>query len=223
MARPRDLARSRIYDDLRRRILCGDLRQGQPLVVSALAASVGASRTPVREALVRLLSAGLVVETPSGLAVKTVTEDELLEVYEVRIPLEALAARLAATNRTPGQLARIQALHEGFVAAAERPDADPESLARLNILLHRAICDAARNPLLADFLGRIYDVVGGLGTTTYSRPGRPREAATEHQGLFAALASRDPDQAEEVARQHMSQAFSARLAMYREAQALRPA
>jgi DNA-binding GntR family transcriptional regulator len=212
------LARSRVYETLRNRILSGELKPGTPLVLTTLAESLGASRTPVREALVRLLNSGLVTETVLGLSVKRLTEDEILEVYELRVPLEALAARLAAANRTPSQLTRMQVIHERFLSAASDPTTDPAALASMNILLHREICEAARNPLLTEFLGRIYDIVGGFGNTTYSRPGRAGEAAGEHEALVAAIGARNQEAAEEIARRHMTQAFGVRLAMYRDAQ-----
>lgn len=186
-------------------------------MASKLAVFVGASRTPVREALLRLMTDGLVVETPAGPVVKQLAEDEILEIYEVRIPLEALAARLAAANLTPRHLAQIEAIHEKFVAAAREREPDVDWLATTNIELHRAICQAARNPLLAGFLSRIYDVVGRFRNTTFRRPGRLSEAVAEHEQLVAAIAAKDGDRAEEIASRHMARALEIRLQMYREA------
>jgi DNA-binding GntR family transcriptional regulator len=197
--------------------LKGELKAGEPLVLNSLASSLGASRTPVREAVVRLLNSGLVTETPHGLAVRRLTENEILEVYELRIRLEALAARLAASNRTSGQLTQIQAIHEAFGSAVGKAKS-PAFLARMNLTLHRAICEAARNALLSEFLGRIRDILAGFGSTTFSRPGRARETVDEHRVLVSAIVARDHEAAEEAASRHMSRAIEIRLALYREAQ-----
>jgi DNA-binding GntR family transcriptional regulator len=208
--------RSWVYEALRRQIMTGHLAPGAPLVASRLARAVGASRTPVREALVRLLTDGLAAEGPAGLAVTRLTEDEILEIYEVRIPLEALAARLAAASLAPRHLAQIEAAHDKFAAAARAAEPDAGWLAAANLELHRAICQAARNALLAEFLSRIHDAVGRFRGTTLQRPGRLAEAVAEHEALVAAIAARDADRAETVARRHMTRALEARLRMYRE-------
>lgn len=206
-----------VYSDIRRRILTGQLRAGAPLNASRLSTSVGASRTPVRETLLRLLAEGLVVETPRGLVVKQLTEEEIMEVYEVRIPLEALAARLAATNLTPLHLARIEAAHEKFARAARQRDLDVDSLASVNIEFHRVICQAARNALLLDFISKIYETVGRFRGTTLGRPGRLSVALADHEQILAAIAARDAVRAEDTARRHMQGALEVRLEMYREA------
>ena len=93
------VARDSIYEILRRRIVKGEVPAGIPLNASRLALTVNSSRTPVREALLRLLAEGLLVETAAGLVVKQLSEQEIMELYEFRVPLETLAARLAAEHR----------------------------------------------------------------------------------------------------------------------------
>ncbi len=205
-----------VYDHLRERILAGDLQPGTPLVASQLAAVVGASRTPVREALLRLTAEGLAMETPGGVVVRQLTEEEIVEMYEVRVPLEGTAARLAAANRTPLGLAQIQAAQERFVAAARLEPVDYAAVAAVNVDFHRAICHAARNKLLLEFISRTYDNVGRFRSTTFSHGGRLCEALVEHDGIVAAIAERDPDRAERLAREHMQRALDVRLKMFRE-------
>lgn len=206
-----------VYIDIRRRILAGKFPAGHTFNASHLSGTMAASRTPIREALLRLLAEGLLVETPRGLAVKQLTEEDIMEVYEVRIPLEALAARLAATNTTALHLAQIEAAQEKFSWAARQPDPDVEWLAAANIEFHRAICQAARNTLLLEFISKIYETVGRFRTTTLGRPGRLQTALAEHEQLVAAIAARDAARAEDIARHHMQGALNVRLEMYREA------
>jgi DNA-binding GntR family transcriptional regulator len=211
----------RVYELLRLRIISGELPPGTPLSASRLAATVEASRTPVREALLRLLAEGLVVQTPTGLAVKQLTEEEIMEFYEVRVPLEAAAARLAAANVTPWTLANIQAFHEKFSTAVREGDPNVDGLAAMNLDFHRAICQATRNSLLQDFAERIFDTVGRFGTTILRQPGRLPEVLREHEQIVSAIMARDPDRAEAVARNHMERAMEIRLQMYRGATNLR--
>jgi DNA-binding GntR family transcriptional regulator len=211
-----------VYNDIRRRILGGQLPAGHILNASHLSKKMAASRTPIREALLRLLAEGLLVESPRGLAIRQLSEEEIMEVYEVRIPLEALAARLAATHVTALHLAQIEAAHEKFAWAARQPEPDVDWLAGANIDFHRAICQAARNRLLLEFISKIYETVGRFRTTTLGRPGRLSTALAEHEELVAAIAARDAPGAEEIARRHMQGALHVRLEMYREARG-RPA
>lgn len=212
----RSSTRDRVYAAIRHRILSGDLPPGTRLVAGRIAASVKASRTPVREAILRLVTEGLAVESPAGHVVKELTEEEIADLYEVRVPLEATAARLAAEHLSPLQLARIEALHERFAGGTREARPDPKALAALNLELHRAVCEAARNPLLLEFMSRIYDTLGRFRRTTFQYPGRLAEVAAEHEALVGALRDRDPVRAEAIARAHMERAMTVRLAMSRE-------
>lgn len=212
----RSSTRDRVYAVIRKRIMTGELPPGSRLVASQIAASVKASRTPVREAFLRLVTEGLADETPSGLVVKELTEEEIADLYEVRVPLEATAARLAAMHRSSLHLTQIEALHERFAAAAREPHPDLEALAALNLELHRAICYATRNQLLLEFMSRIYDALGRFRRTTFQYPGRLLEVVAEHEDLVRAIAARDAERAEEIAGDHMARAMKVRLAMSRE-------
>lgn len=215
------LTRHSVYGLLRERIVAGELPPGAPLVASQLAASVGASRTPVREALLRLMAEGLATETPAGFVVRKLTEENIMEMYEVRVPLEATAARLAAANLTPLGLAQIRAVHGKLTAAASQESPDLGWVAAVNLEFHRAICSAARNTLLLEFISKMYDSLGRFRSTTFQYPGRLPEAMAEHEQMVAAIADRSPDRAEKIARDHMQRAMEIRLEMFREEESRR--
>lgn len=211
--------RKLVYDRLRERIASGQLPPGSLLVTSQLASALRTSRTPVREALLHLTVEGLVAETTAGLVVRELSEEEIMEVYEVRVPLESLAARLAASNATPFHLAQIQALHHKLASASQGRSPNVDDLAGLNVEFHRAICQAGRNALLMEFMSKIFDSIGRFRNTTFRQPGRLQEAVVEHAQLVAAIAGRDAEAAHEIARQHMERAMKVRLEMYRRAHA----
>jgi DNA-binding GntR family transcriptional regulator len=166
-----------------------------------------------------LLAEGLVVETSAGLMVKQLSEQEIMELYEIRVPLETLAARLAAEHLTPLHLAHIEALNEKFAAVAEHQDGenDPEVLVAINLDLHRAIAEASQNRFLIDFMSRMYDSVGRFRNRIYRNAECVAETVVEHQALTAAIAARDPERAAEIAQKHMRRAREAVLAMFRDA------
>ncbi len=207
--------RDRVYARLRQWILTGRLAPGAPLVASHLVGAVRASRTPVREALRQLVHDGLVRETPTGLVVQELSGPDIVELYEVRIPLEAATARLAAANMSPLALAQIEALHEKLAEEARRPEPDARWFASANLEFHRAVCEAARNRLLREFMARIYDTMGRFIHDSFRRPARVVEVVEEHARLVAALAARDAAAAEREARVHMERALEARLGLYR--------
>jgi len=211
----RNAVRDRVYGRLRQWILTGRLAPGAPLVASQLVHAVRASRTPVREALQQLVREGLVLETAAGLVVKDLSEEDILELYEVRIPLEAATARLAAANMSPRALAHIEALHEKLGEEADKPEPDPRWFGALNLEFHRAVCEAARNRLLREFMSRIYDTMGRFIHSSFRRRARLGEVVDEHARLVAALAARDAPGAEQWAHEHMERALESRLALYR--------
>ncbi|GLW08680.1 GntR family transcriptional regulator [Microtetraspora sp. NBRC 13810] len=203
--------RSDVYRRLREDILSGGLAAETPLVEAALADRYGTSRTPVREALRRLEQDGLVERADRSLRVRARSPEEILEIYEVRISLEGVAARAAAERHTPYDLARLRA-EAGRMAAT--PADDPRAMADANRRFHEAIYAAGHNATLLDLLTRLNDHLARYPATTLSHPGRWHQARTEHEALLAAIAARDAPTAATLAEQHMTTARDIRLLMY---------
>jgi DNA-binding GntR family transcriptional regulator len=201
-----------VHTTLREAILHGILPAGHQLGEIRLASIFGRSRTPVREAILRLEAEGLASRTArSGLVVAQITREEVLEVYAVREMLDGLSARLAAQGILPTELDRIVWLNDRLRAAAEQSDA--KAMIQLNIEFHEAICRAGRNSLLQEFMERIHAWVRRFENTTMAYAGRGLEAVGEHDALIDALRARNPEDAERIARQHMSRARQIRIEM----------
>jgi DNA-binding GntR family transcriptional regulator len=201
-----------VHMTLREAILHGVLPAGQQLGEIRLASIFGRSRTPVREAILRLEAEGLAARTArSGLVVAQITREEVLEVYAVREMLDGLSARLGAQGLLPNELDHIVWLNERLRAAAEQTDG--KAMTELNIEFHEAICRASRNSLLQEFMQRIHAWVRRFENTTMSYGSRGLEAVAEHETLIDALRSRNPEDAERIARQHMRRALQIRIAM----------
>jgi DNA-binding GntR family transcriptional regulator len=205
------IVQSDVYDKLRAEIVAGDFEAGAPLAEAALAARYGTSRTPVREALRRLEQDGLVERGDRGMRVRTRSPEEILEIYEVRIPLEATAAAAAAQRRTEFDLIRIRRAHAAMDATA---DTAPAGMAAANRAAHEAIWAAGHNGTLVDLLTRLNNHLSRYPATTLALPGRREEARKEHEAIIQAIADRDAERAAELARNHMSRARELRLQIW---------
>jgi DNA-binding GntR family transcriptional regulator len=210
-----------VHLTLRDAILHGALAAGQPLGEIQLADVFGRSRTPVREAILKLESEGLAARVPRrGLVVAQMTREEMLEVYAVREMLDGLAARLAALGILPTELDRLVWLNDRLRAAVGNDDRN--AMIQLNLEFHEAICQASRNSLLLEFMRRIHERqtwAHRLEETTMSFPGRGLEAVAEHEALIDAVRARDPEAAERIARDHTSRARQIRINMSQSAAA----
>ncbi|MGJ5091739.1 GntR family transcriptional regulator [Bradyrhizobium oligotrophicum] len=188
----------------------GFYRSGDRLREDEVAQKLNVSRTPVREAFGKLVAKGWVQPAGGrGLIVRSLDENEVLELYAMREILEGAAARLAAQYAVPAEVAALRDIHASFVNAGD----DAAELARLNRLMHGAIQRAARNRYLDAALEDMHVATALLGTTTFAAEGRAATAAAEHGELIEAIAIRDPDRAEAIARGHIREALRTRLGM----------
>jgi DNA-binding GntR family transcriptional regulator len=203
-----------VYRALRHGILHGDLAPGERLRSDALATELRVSRTPVREALRKLEAEGLVAHSGSRLVVRALSEQDLTELFYVREALEGMAARLAAENATPSEIAAIGELLEDMVSVRKRSDVG--ALRRLTGEFHLLVCRAAHNNRLLQSLQALLDHVRQMQTSTLYGEGRPAEALDEHRALLAAIAGRDGESAERLARAHRRRTLELRKDMLRE-------
>lgn len=197
-----------VYRALLDALRAGVYRPGDRLREEDVAARLGVSRTPVREALGRLAGKGLVEPAGGrGLVVRNLTTAEVLELYAMRELLEGAAASLAARHRADAEIDALCELQERL-AAVDRPSVE---LARLNALFHAAVVRAARNRYLRQALSELQDAIALLGPTTLSLERRAGEAHGEHEAIVAAIRLGDSRTAEEAARGHIRTALRARL------------
>ncbi len=186
----------------------GRLAPGTRLRELALAARLGLSRTPVREALKRLELQGIVVHEPHhGAVVAALDYGRTTELYLMREVLEGTAARLAAQHATDVEIDVLQRMVERDRGLA----GDAAMLARSNRQFHRQIRDTARNRFLGQALEALRLSLALLAGTTLGEPGRAAAAMDEHAAIVARIARRDPDGAEHAAREHIRHAFSVRI------------
>lgn len=207
----RDTSRGEyVYQEMRNAIQEGRYRQGERIREEDIAQSMGVSRTPVREALRRLQTRGLLeFAAGRGLVVAELSKQQVLELYAMRELLEGAAARLAAQHATPTEIAYMRHLLDEF----RREGNNSSRLAHINQAFHRAICDAAHNRYMQQSLNDLGDALALLRDTTFAMPGRSRTADIEHGAIVDAIEKRDPDAAETQARDHIRQAQRLRMQM----------
>ena len=201
-----------IHETLAEAILSRTLPAGWRLGEERLAKLFSVSRTPVREALMRLESERLVSRSRrAGLVVAPISADQILEVYVIREALDGLAARQAAHHRSPGDIAILERLNEEMAVAADAGEF--VRMARLNVDFHKALAHASRNVLLEQLVDQVHQAVRRFHRTTFAEEGRARLAVDEHVTMIEALRAGDEDGAEREARRHMRHALEVRVRM----------
>jgi DNA-binding GntR family transcriptional regulator len=200
----------RLLDTLRE----GGLQPGDRVREADIAADLRISRTPVREALKRLESEGLLTTTPyRGMSVAQLDYQQVMELYLMREVLEGTAAGLAARHASEAEIVALS----DIVESERRVAGDAAARAGHNRRFHNAIYYAAHNRYLLRSLNSFRDAMVLLGPTTYTVPGRAETALGEHREVLAAIRERDPDRAEAAARAHIRAAQRARLQIINEA------
>ncbi|TBH17482.1 GntR family transcriptional regulator [Thermus thermamylovorans] len=192
--------REAVYRHLKDLLLSGRFAPGERLSEPLLAQELGVSRTPVREALMRLAEEGLVELVPGkGARVRAFSPEEVEEVYGVRALLEGEAAREAAQRATPWELTELEAYLKAIdeVAAEDYPEQ-----MRRDLEFHRALVRLSGNKTLF----RLYeDLLSSLALVRSALPTLSQEAATrrEHWAILEALRRRDPEGAKRAVEAHV--------------------
>jgi DNA-binding GntR family transcriptional regulator len=192
----------KVHAHLRDEILANRLPPGTVLSEVPLAASLGVSRGPVREALGRLAAEGLVTVRPRrGAVVSALSHDEFLEAYQVREALEALAIRLAVPLLTDEDLAHLDHLVERQAEAVEGDRID--EFFALNAEFHALFVQVSGNSRLQDMYRQLIGHMGRYLMRSLALRGTVRRSLDEHRAIARACRARDPDQAEQLLRDHI--------------------
>jgi DNA-binding GntR family transcriptional regulator len=201
---PAALLAVQTYERLKAAILRSELPPGTALSVPELARQLDVSRSPVREAVQRLINDGLATSVPHHSAVVSgVDLDDLRELYIVRESLEGLAARLATERLDADGLALLEAIlaeHEAALGSG----ADNATHIELDMRFHRVVRELADNchltATLEPLAGRSHLALHGLWRSADA----PRLALDEHRRVVECMAAGDPALAEEAARRHIA-------------------
>jgi DNA-binding GntR family transcriptional regulator len=199
-----------VYEYLLRRISTGAFRPGTQLRELDLVTQLGVSRTPIREALLRLAAHGLLEMTSRSAQVRRLSAEDVVHIYQVRRPLEEEAIKLACGRLTPADFARLDALmpqdhgEHGPEFEVACYDFDRE--------LHRLIGVRSGNPILADEIAKLHDLVQLVHKPIADRHGRLAQEVREHQRIVTALKAGETSASRKALADHLRSACRAQVA-----------
>ncbi|MEK0098335.1 GntR family transcriptional regulator [Streptomyces sp. A475] len=200
-----DVPTGRVYEAIKAMVMDHGIAPGARVGIEALARQLDVSATPVREALARLESEGLVVKRPNAgyRATDLLDPDALRDLFEMRLLLEPRAASLAAENATDADL---QLLRDIVEKMRHHPDTGESyavyhRFALLDQEFHDTLARAAGRPLLADAVTRLHAHLHLFRLT--SAPGAAGTTIDEHEQILEALVRRNPERAAEAMAAHL--------------------
>ncbi|AEF92987.1 transcriptional regulator, GntR family [Desulfotomaculum nigrificans CO-1-SRB] len=191
-----------VFETLREAIITGKLEPGERLMEIQLAEEMGVSRTPVREAIRKLELEGFVVMIPrKGAYVAGISHKDITDVFEVRAALEALAAGLAAERATEEE---IENLNRSLIAYSEQTNRQNiTGIVETDTDFHDLLYKCSRNERLIMIITHLREIIQRVRTVSLSQPGRSKDAIEEHRQIVDAIADRNVELAQTLAREHI--------------------
>jgi DNA-binding GntR family transcriptional regulator len=193
----------RLAAEITASVLSGEFRPGLRLDEKMLADRYAVSRTPVREALRRLASTGLIEIKPRrGATVTRATSDQIEVLFGAMAEIEATCARLSALSMTPLERRRLGSFHESMRKFVEQEDG--EAFAAANLTFHTQIYLGAHNPIIAEFASGLRRRLAPFRRAQFRTRGRLPHSHDEHRKVVDAILASDADAAHAAMFQHMS-------------------
>jgi DNA-binding GntR family transcriptional regulator len=191
-----------VRDRLREDVLAGRLEPGTELSEVALAREFGISRGPLREALGRLASEGLVTVTPRrGAVVTQLSRQEFIDAYQVREALETLAVRLAVPLMSDAEVAHLRELCELMARAAR--EGEVRLFFDTNNIFHEALVRGSRNRKLHEVHQLLVGQMAPYLPRSLELRGNLEQSVAEHEAILAAIEARDVERAAQLLAEHI--------------------
>ncbi len=188
---------------LRDEIVTGALVSGSLYSIYGIADRLGVSRTPVRDAVLRLAEAGMVsIERNRGVRIRGLAVQDIREVFEARLLLEVPAATHAAAHGSDELLSRLGELVGDLTDVIDRHDV--AEFDRRDRELHRTIILSTGNSRLAEMVESLRDVTQARGASTIDRSRSIQDVQVEHVPIVDAIRARDPGEAARLMRAHLA-------------------
>ena len=196
------------YAEIKKMILSGELKPGEPIPESLICEKAGLSRTPVREAPNQLVSEGLVETLPRrGAFVANISIRDIRDVFEFREVLDCMAVRLAFDRMPSDGLDEFESLFESLLSDAD--DGDAYEMAEIDRAFHGMILEASGNRWLKELAGLLLDKSRLIRTISLRYPGQMKNSWQEHIELIRAVRAGDRTTAESLALKHVTNARDA--------------
>ncbi|MCX7614339.1 MAG: GntR family transcriptional regulator [Clostridiales bacterium] len=198
-------ARTQVFKELEKAILSGELAPGDSLVEMKLAAQMGVSRTPVREALLQLELERLVKHIPNrGAVVVGISEKDIEDIYTLRMRIEGLAARWAAEKITDEEIEDLRSIVELQEFYLQKGDAIQTW--HLDSRFHEIVNTACRSGPLRHTLSSFHNYIQSARRISLEIPDRAAFSVSEHRKILEAISKRDMDLSEQAMITHISNA-----------------
>lgn len=195
--------RERVLDALREAIISGDLKPGQPLIETELAASLGVSRAPLREALQILSSEGLVETIPyTGTSVRHLTRTDIEELYSLRSVLETFAIRRIIAQRNPHLVEQLRMCFTAMLAAAE--SGDIKQVNNIDRLFHDTLIELSGHHLLMNSWNVVSMRVRQVMALLNRRNSDLKKIAYNHLPFIEAMEKGDEEKAIALIQKHVA-------------------
>lgn len=192
-----------IFEQLEKDILSGRYARGEILSEVSLAKQLGVSRTPVREAIRRLEQENILQETGRGLLVVGISQEDMMDMYEIRLQIEGLAARRAAARITDAELSAMREtldLQRFYVEKGAESNSD--QIKNLDSQFHEQLYQSSGSKAFCDTLLSLHKKITKFRRASVSKRSRAMKSIEEHETIYEALAKHDPEAAANAVREH---------------------
>ncbi len=193
-----------VFERLEHEILTGVYSRGELLTETKLVADLAVSRTPIREALHRLEQEHIIEITTKGILILGVTEQDLSDIFEIRLRIEGLASRNVARRITEEELSELKEtleLQEFYVGKQ-----DPDHIKTMDSKFHQLIYRFSGSTVLYDTLMPLHKKVKKYRRASVENSDRARQSIEEHRAIYEAIAARNEDLAEKSTILHIANA-----------------
>ena len=192
-----------VFNTLREAILRGDLVPGERLMELQLAAKLGVSRTPIREAIRMLEQEGLAITIPrKGAIVAGMTEKDMQDVLEIREALEELSVQVACDKITEEEIAKLQKNMKNFEHSLKTGDL--KKMAQADVEFHDVIYQATDNPKLINMLNNLREQMYRYRVEYLKNPENHEQLLMEHEAIYKGIVEKDKAVVTEMIRKHIA-------------------
>ncbi len=192
-----------IFEQLERDILSGKYARGELLTELRLSEELGVSRTPIREAIRRLEQEHILEEAGRGVTVVGISRQDMLDMYEIRIRIEGLAAEWAAVRISDEELSQIRETLELQRYYTEKGGSHSDQIKNLDSQFHELVYRACGSRALTDTLIGLHKKMTKFRMASVSKQSRALQSVEEHEAILAALSAHDAEAAGEAMTAHV--------------------
>ena len=196
-----------IFEQLEREILAGKYPRGEMLSELRLSEEMGVSRTPIREAIRRLEQENILEEAGRGVIVVGISREDMLDMYEIRVRIEGLAAEWAAERISDEALNEMRETVELQRFYTEKQGIDNSNqIKNLDSRFHEQLYKATGSRALDITLSNLHKKMTKFRMASVSKRSRALQSVEEHEAILDALTRHDPEAARIAVEQHVSKA-----------------